>query len=105
MTYMDMPPGLHLRPTELELMRALSDREVNFIAIGSTALGAHGVVRPRDDLDIMVEPTTENIGRLRDILVSLHIPITEEHVEKLLSDTDTLLNIGNAGLQFCTSNT
>jgi hypothetical protein len=39
-----------------ELLRALSEAEVEFVLIGGLALGARGVVRGTKDVDVVVAP-------------------------------------------------
>jgi hypothetical protein len=54
-----------------ELMRVLGALErhaVAYVLIGATAMGFHGVIRATEDVDLMVEASAANIGRLRDAL-------------------------------------
>jgi acylphosphatase len=51
-----------------EILRVLKAFEVaglEYVLIGATAMGLHGVVRATEDLDIMIKATAENIERLR----------------------------------------
>jgi hypothetical protein len=47
-----------------ELLRRLVAAEVQFVLIGGLAVNAWGVVRGTRDLDIVVDPATENLNRL-----------------------------------------
>ena len=58
-----------LRP--LELLAELLRHGVEFVVIGGFSLAAHGVVRATKDLDIVPEPTEENLARLMAALEAL----------------------------------
>lgn len=62
-----MSPVLEL----YELLRALLERDVEFVVIGGFALGFHGVPRGTKDVDIVPEPSPANIGRLWSALEAL----------------------------------
>jgi hypothetical protein len=55
----------------LALIRAMNREGVEYIVVGALALGAHGLVRATEDADFFVEPTEENIGRLKRALRSV----------------------------------
>jgi hypothetical protein len=67
------------------LMAALVERDIRFVLIGGVAVAAHGVLRLTEDVDIVPEPTPENIGRLIAALVELdgtlpagdHLPVAD----------------------------
>jgi hypothetical protein len=61
------PPEPPLRA--LELLSALQANGVEFVVIGGFSLAAHGYVRGTKDVDIVPEPSRENLGRL---LAALH---------------------------------
>jgi hypothetical protein len=52
-----------------ELFGYLTARSVRFVVVGGHALAFHGHPRFTKDLDIFVEPTPENAGRLLSALV------------------------------------
>jgi hypothetical protein len=54
-----------------ELLRSLHDHEVEHIVFGAIALGFYGHVRATVDLDIVVRPGQENLGRVSDWLMEL----------------------------------
>lgn len=61
-------------PIELDadaILRALVEREVEFVVIGGLAVAAHGYVRGTKDIDIVPSPARENLARLYDALVGL----------------------------------
>ncbi len=56
----------------LPLLRCLSERRVAHIVIGGFAVNAHGHVRSSKDLDIVPNPTHENLERLAETLRELN---------------------------------
>lgn len=55
-----------------ELLRRLSDASVDFVLIGGLAVTAWGVVRGTKDVDVVVDPDPENLGRLAEVAVAAH---------------------------------
>src|ERR1700689_1439726 len=51
-----------------DLLLALSEAGVEFVVIGGVAVGVHGFVRATKDLDIVPEPSPENLARLARLL-------------------------------------
>ncbi|HSK10964.1 MAG TPA: nucleotidyl transferase AbiEii/AbiGii toxin family protein, partial [Vicinamibacterales bacterium] len=54
-----------------ELVRALRAFEaagLEYVLIGATAMGFHGLVRATEDVDIIIRATPENVERLRTAL-------------------------------------
>jgi hypothetical protein len=54
-----------------DLLVALSNARVDFVVIGGVAVGVHGFVRATQDLDIVPDPSPENLARLARVLVEL----------------------------------
>lgn len=54
-----------------ELLRRLLDAEVDFIVVGAFAVAAHGAPRATTDLDIVPDPSVDNLGRLLRALEAL----------------------------------
>jgi hypothetical protein len=54
------------------LLRALSDADVGYVLIGGLALNLHGLVRATEDVDLLVDPSAENVERLRRALRSIY---------------------------------
>jgi hypothetical protein len=54
------------------LLRHLSEQRVEHIIIGGFAVVAHGHVRPSKDLDIVPEPSRENLERLVSSLLQVN---------------------------------
>jgi len=63
------PDHTELQP--LELLRVLREHEVDFLVIGAVAVAAHGYVRGTKDVDIIPEPSRENLERLASALAAL----------------------------------
>jgi hypothetical protein len=53
-----------------QLLRRLSEAEVNFVLIGGLAVNAWGVVRGTKDVDIVVAPDPENLKRVAGVAVA-----------------------------------
>jgi hypothetical protein len=70
-------PGPGTPPRFFEFLGALSNREVDFVLIGGLAVSLHGYVRATRGIDIVVEPSRENMRRLWDALVELRARPTE----------------------------
>ena len=51
-----------------ELLRALGARGVDYVVIGGVAVAAHGYLRATKDLDIMIDPSPENVSRLWEFI-------------------------------------
>jgi hypothetical protein len=49
----------------LRLLRAFETEGLEYVLIGATALGLHGIVRATEDVDVIVRATPENLDRLR----------------------------------------
>lgn len=47
------------------MLRAFERAGLEYVIIGATALGFHGIVRATEDVDLVVRATPENIERLR----------------------------------------
>lgn len=55
-----------------QLLRRLSEAEVEFVLIGGLAVNAWGVVRGTKDVDIVVSPDPENLKRVAGVAVAIH---------------------------------
>jgi predicted nucleotidyltransferase len=60
-----------------QLLRRLSEADVNFVLIGGLAVNAWGVVRGTKDVDIVIAPDPKNLKRLAEVAVQAH-----GHVQK-----------------------
>ena len=52
----------------LRALRAFEDQRLEYVLIGATAMGFHGLVRATEDVDLLIRPTPENVERLRRAL-------------------------------------
>ncbi len=52
----------------LRVLRAFERAGLEYVLIGATALGFHGIVRATEDVDLFVRATPENIERLKTAL-------------------------------------
>ncbi len=56
-----------------ELVRALVDSGVKFVVIGGLAVAWHCPERQADDMDLLVDPSTDNSVRIATALAKLHL--------------------------------
>ena len=52
----------------IRVLRAFETVGLEYVLIGSAAMGFHGLVRATEDLDIFIRATAENVERLRTAL-------------------------------------
>lgn len=60
-----------------DALAALLDGGARFLVVGAHALAVHGVPRATQDLDLWIDPTTENGRRVWDALASFGAPLAE----------------------------
>jgi predicted nucleotidyltransferase len=67
-----MPPTLYTKQGNLDFLRELDRNGASFLLIGGAAVAAHGCRNPFevDDLDVLIDPRPENVGRVIEALVS-----------------------------------
>jgi len=53
-----------------ELLRRLTDADVQFVVVGGLAVNAWGVVRGTKDVDVVVAPDIDNLKRLAEVAVT-----------------------------------
>jgi predicted nucleotidyltransferase len=53
-----------------ELLRRLTDADVQFVVVGGLAVNAWGVVRGTKDIDVVVAPDIDNLKRLTEVAVA-----------------------------------
>ena len=64
-------PGADTLPRFYDLLRVLCEHEVAFVLIGGFAVSLQGFVRTTKDIDIVPQPTRENVSRLWAALTSV----------------------------------
>jgi hypothetical protein len=52
----------------VRVLRAFEEAELEYVLIGATAMGFHGLVRATEDVDLFIRATPENVDRLRRAL-------------------------------------
>ncbi|MEM6532499.1 MAG: nucleotidyltransferase [Myxococcota bacterium] len=67
----------------LDLLRALSEQNVDFVLVGAYALGVHGRPRATGDIDLLVRPSRENAARVMRALVEFGAPLQDLSEEDL----------------------
>lgn len=87
-----------MSPDFVDLLRALSDHEVEALVVGAHALAAHGHVRATKDLDVWVRPSPENARRVYRALAAFGAPL-DSLTEEDLTVPGTVFQIGVAPLR------
>ena len=70
----------------LFVCRLLQQHQANYVLVGGCACGLHGLVRSTQDVDLLVEPTPENLQRVLDALSELPDHAARELTVKDLQD-------------------
>ena len=91
---MTTPP---LHPDFREFIGSLMRRQARFLVVGAHALAALGRARMTDDLDLLLEPSTENARRVAETLRDFGgFDALAEKAAEHLSEPDRLVSIGRA---------
>lgn len=77
----------------IEMLSALFEAGAEFLVVGAHALAAHGTPRATGDLDIWVNPTTENATRVLTALAAFGAPLADLTIDDL-TRPDTVFQIG-----------
>ena len=56
----------------LRVLRAFDAVGLDYVLIGATAMGVHGLIRATEDIDLFVKPNPDNIERLRTALTAAY---------------------------------
>jgi hypothetical protein len=79
----------------LDLLRALSVSRARFVVVGAHAMAVHGVPRATGDLDVLVQPSSENAARVLEALRRFGAPVDAHGIsEGDLSVPGTVYQIG-----------
>jgi hypothetical protein len=73
----------------LRVLRAFEEQNLEYVLIGATAMGFHGLVRATEDVDLLIRATPENVERLRQALKAAYaddMNIADIRTEDLLGD-------------------
>ena len=65
-----------MSPDFLDIVRALSDADARFIIVGAYAVNLYVDPRATGDLDIWVEPSAKNAGKVLRALEDFGAPLT-----------------------------
>lgn len=89
---------MKLPPDWSEFIGLLFAHRVRFIVVGAHALAAHGRPRATQDIDILVEPTAENAGRVCAALADFGFRDLEGAAEEL-AQPERMATLGNPPLR------
>ncbi len=65
----------------LRVLRAFEVSGLEYVLIGATAMGFHGVVRATEDVDLFIRATAENVERLRTALRAAYAD--DPHIDEI----------------------
>lgn len=86
-------PGLN--EDFMDILRALREAGARFLVIGAHALAGHGIARATGDLDIWVEPSTENAARVWQALIAFGAPLPSFDIQpEDFTTTGTVVQVG-----------
>ena len=71
----------------LRALRAFESAGLEYVLIGATAMGFHGVVRATEDIDLFIRATSENVERLRQAFRAVYD--NDPNIDEI-SETDLL---------------
>lgn len=92
-----MTPALH--PDFSAFIASLTRHQVRFVVVGAHALAALGRARMTDDLDVLVEPSSENAQRVAASLRDFGgFDALAGQAAEYLAEPDRLVSIGRAPL-------
>src|SRR4051812_22177257 len=84
---------MEVAPDFDEFIGCLTAHGVEFVIVGAYALAFHGAPRFTGDLDILIQPTTENSGRFLEALEAFGFPIANLTPEAV-ADTHRMIEMG-----------
>lgn len=84
-----------MNPDFLDLLRSLLAADARFMIVGAYAVGVHGRPRATKDLDVWVEPSSENAPKVMRALIDFGAPLMGLTI-KDLETPDVGLQIGVA---------
>jgi hypothetical protein len=84
-----------VNPDYLDLLRALNDAEARFLVVGAYAVAFHSEPRATGDLDLWVDPSSENAARVHRALMAFGAPLTDLTVADLATP-DVVFQMGLA---------
>jgi acylphosphatase len=68
----------------VRVLRAFESARLEYVLMGATAMGVHGLVRATEDVDFFIRATPENVERLRQALREVYA--NDPHIEEITAD-------------------
>lgn len=68
----------------VRVFRAFEAAELEYVLIGATAMGLHGLVRATEDVDLIVRATADNVERLRQAFRRAYA--TDPHIDDIRTE-------------------
>jgi hypothetical protein len=69
-----------------DLIKSLTDQNVEFMVVGAHALAFHGIARFTQDLDLWMRRSEENVAKLHKALSDFGLSIAESDLRQLLAE-------------------
>ncbi len=82
-----------MNPDFLDMLRALSEENAEFLLVGAYALAAHGYPRATGDLDVYIRRSDENANRVWRALQQFRAPLFDLTLQDLQTP-DIVFQIG-----------
>lgn len=89
---------MEIHPDFSDLLRAFNDENVRYLVIGAYALAVHGRARATKDLDLWVDPESDNAMRVYRALAAFGAPLGSIAPSDFMNP-DTVYQIGVAPIR------
>ena len=74
---------LFLNAQEVELLAALNQQQARYVVVGGHAVQFHGHLRAAKDLDLWIEPSSDNAHRVARALSSIRVSLTSDQIKRI----------------------
>ena len=68
----------------LDVLRSFEEEGLEYVLIGATAMGFHGIVRATEDLDLFIRATSQNVEKLKRALRKAYSD--DPHIDEISAD-------------------
>lgn len=74
---------LYLNSSDKEFLKVLGDNDIRYVVVGGHAVNYYGYDRPAADLDIVIDRTSENVGKVLSALSDMRMILPANALETL----------------------
>ena len=89
---MEEQPFDTLSSEQSRFLEALRHEDVAFIVIGGYAVRAHGYLRSTEDLDLLVDCSQLNLGRISEALIAVDAARIDEAIDLLTKSSQPVIH-------------